>query len=290
MKGNRTALIGLAVGLVGAILLGLFVATTSRSRAPEEGTVTAFRTIEAMPAGTTADQVAARVEQVEVPESLAPENRLTDLASVAGQRLVRPLGAGELLTRLQFSPPGPAAGGAIVPDGYEAISVEADPAPGVEGYIRVGSKVNVYGILAEETLSPTGGIIAEPYTQLVMGHVPVLAVTRGTLTGESQPPSAESAGGRIVLLLQVRPQDVPVLVFAQSQGSLWFTLANPEDPAPVAVRVKVDALDPAARTAAIAEAVAALKAEEAAAAAAAAQAEAEAQQQATPTPTEGSGQ
>lgn len=252
MKGNRTALLGLGLGIAGAILLGLFVAGSTGAASAEE-TVSAFVVTEALPPDLAAEAVAARVREADVPVSLAPERRITALDDLAGQRVLRTVGVGEVLTLDQFGSAGPAAGGFVVEPGYEAISVEADPAPGGQGYVTPGSKVNVYGVMTDRS----GDADTErAYTQLVLGHVEVLAVTRGTLTGEAVDPATQAQQqGRIVLLLQVRPQDAPVLVYAQTQGSLWFTIANDEDPAPTSQRVEIDAFDPAARTAEIQAAV-----------------------------------
>lgn len=269
MKGNRTALLGLALGLVGAVLLGLFVAG-SGGEAEAEETVAALIVTDTLPADLTAEGVAGRVREAQVPVSLAPERRVEALDEVAGQRVLRTVGVGEIVTFDQFGGPGPSAGGFVVEPGYEAMSVEAEPAPGGEGYVTPGSKVNVYGVLHETTVDPaTGEETATAYTQLVLGHVNVLAVTRGTLTGESTDPATQAQQqGRIILLLELRPSDAPVMIFAQTQGALWFTMVNDDDPAPTSQRVEIDALDPALRTGEIQAAVTEQDAREAAAEAA----------------------
>ncbi len=104
-------------------------------------------------------------------------------------------------------------------------------------------------------MADSGAPAGDPsYTQLVLGHVDVLAVTRGTLTGEARDPAEAVADGPIVLLLQLRPEDAPLLIHAQKHGSLWFSLVNEEDAPPDARRVQVDDFDPRQRTKAIREA------------------------------------
>ncbi|MEX2621039.1 MAG: Flp pilus assembly protein CpaB [Egibacteraceae bacterium] len=250
---NKTTIAGVLLGVIGAGLLALFVAQAGGT-AEAEATVPALVASDDLAPGMDAEQVATRIREAEVPASLAPVSRVTDLDDLDGQKVVRTVGAGEILTASQFAGAGPAAGGLVVPAGYEAMTLEADPAPGVEGYVTPGSRVNVYTTVADTGGDPAAPAAGQPYTQLVLGHVDVLAVTRGTPTGESAEPSDVAQEGRIVLLLQVRPQDAPVLIHAQQHGSLWYTIANPDDPAPSAERVDIGALEPGQRTQAISEA------------------------------------
>lgn len=250
---NKTTLMGAALGLVGAVLLMLFVAQAGGA-AGDEATTPAYVVTEDLEPGMGPEEISGRVEASEVPERNAPEQRITDLDDLAGKETVRTVGVGEVLTATQVAEPGPLAGGVVVPDGYEAVTVEADPAPGVEGYVTPGSRVNVYA-----TLSPDGGAPAEgepagggSYTQLILGHIDVLAVSPGDRAGGSQ--DSGGAGGPIVLMLQVRPEDAPVLIHAERQGELWFSLVNPDDPAPAANRIDLGQFEPGSRTSAINEA------------------------------------
>jgi pilus assembly protein CpaB len=252
-KLNRTTLLGAALAVTGALLLALFVARAGGARAAAEPTVPALVVAEALAPGMTVDDVRGRVRESAVPASLAPARRVADLADVKGLAVLRPVGEGEMLTADQFAEPGPVAGGLVVPAGYEALAVEADPAPGVEGYVTPGARVNVYATLpagpAPEAVA--GGTPESPQTvtQLVLGHLDVLAVTKGTLTGESRPVDGQAADTRVVLLLAVRPVDAPVLVHAQTQGALWFSLVNADDPPPPVRRVQAADLEPLVRTA-----------------------------------------
>lgn len=250
---NKTTIAGVILGVIGAGLLALFVAQAGGT-AEAEATVPALLASDDLAPGMTAEEVAARSSEAEVPASFAPATRVTTLDELAGQKVVRAVGAGEILVASQFSDGGPAAGGLVVPAGYEAMTLEADPAPGVEGYVTPGSRVNIYSTVTNTGGDPAAPAAGQPYTQLVMGHVDVLAVTRGTLTGESSEPSAAGPEGRIILLLQIRPEDAPVLIHAQQNGSLWYTIANPDDPPPSARRVQIGDLEPGQRTQAINEA------------------------------------
>lgn len=254
MKKNKTVLAGGLVALLGAGLLALFVAQAGGRAGAEEATAKAYVVTESLRAGMVVDEVRQHVSETLVPQSLAAERRVTDFADIQGKRLSRPVGEGEILHADQFAAAGPLSGGLVVPDGYEAITLEADPAPGVQGYVTPGSRVNVYATMSGADNADPAAPGGDAYTQLVLGHLDVLAVTRGNLTGESQPADGEGPEGRIVLLLQVRPEDAPVLVHAQSQGALWFTLVNPDDAPPSSARIGDGDLDPGRRTQAIHEA------------------------------------
>lgn len=264
MSVNRITIAGAVLGVLGAGLLAVFVVQTSGS-ADNEPTVSAFVVTEDLPAGLAGGQLSDRVERRELPESLAPNRAVRDLDEVAGTEVVRPVGVGEVLTQDQLADPGPASGGLVVPDGYEALSIEASPAPGVQGYVTPGDIVNVYVTVEDDSSDSAGGAgdggdpvtgtdSAGRFTQRVLGHVEVLAVTRGTLTGESQSPDEADAEQGIVLLLQLRPQDAPVLVHAERSGELWFSLANPDNEPPEATRVDLDAFAASQRTEAIRQA------------------------------------
>lgn len=260
MSLNRTMIAGALLGVLGAALLAVFVVQASGS-IDDEPTVTAFVVAENLPAGLSGGQLRDRVERRELPESLTPARAVRNLDEVAGAEVVRPVGIGEVLTKDQLADAGPASGGLVISDGHEALSVEAAPAPGVEGYVTPGDLVNVYATIEEgpgndgDDPAAAGGGTGNGFTQLVLGHVEVLAVTRGTLTGESQNPDEAAAEQGIVLLLQLRPEDAPVLVHAERSGELWFSLANADDDPPEAARIDFGAFDASQRTDAIRQAV-----------------------------------
>ncbi|CAN5261281.1 hypothetical protein BH23ACT9_BH23ACT9_36450 [soil metagenome] len=264
MKSNKLALLGIAFGIAGAALLALFV-STSGTPSVDVPTAEVFVAAESgIGAGTTAENLGGLALVREIPLDVVPGRAITSTADIAGQRAVRAVGPGEILTTDQFAAPGPAVGGFLVPEGWEAVSVEAAPAPGLQGYATPGSLVNLYVTMSEPPVQDDGNPETptppdpRPFTQLVLGHTEVLAVTRGTLTGEAQQ-VADGQAAPGVFLLQVRPQDMPTLLFAQAQGSLWFTLANAEDPAPSAQRFFYDGLAPDQITAQVAEARAQLQ-------------------------------
>lgn len=241
MKATPTAIIGLVIGIIGAALLGLFVANSSGDGGSGGATTPVLVARAEIPPGVDAvDLTPQQLAVAEVPDDVVPAAFVEDMALLDGQLTLRTIGEGEIITFSQFGRTGAVAGGFVVDDGYEAVSVEAALAPGVEGYVTPGSRVNVYATITD---SRTGE--ARTFTQLVLGHVNVLAVTRGTLDGQAAEVTGQPAGG-IVLLLEVRTEDTPLLVFAEQNGALWFSLVNDDDPPPPVVQVDLDALNPAA--------------------------------------------
>lgn len=259
MKSNRLAMIGIVFGIAGAALLALFVATSGQEGEDVPVAQVLVAADAGIAAGTTTESLGGLAVTREIPVDVVPARAITTAAAVAGQRAVRAVGPGEILTTDQFAAPGPAVGGFLVPEGWEAVSVEAAPAPGLQGYATPGSLVNLYVTMTEPAAVDDGDPATpappapQPFTQLVMGHTEVLTVTRGTLTGEAQQ-VADGAAAPGVFLLQVLPEDVPTLLFAQAQGALWFTLANADDPAPVAERFFYEGLSPEQVTQSISEA------------------------------------
>lgn len=155
----------------------------------------------------------------------------------------------------------------LIDEGLEAVTVSPDVIAGVNGFVRPGDKVNILVTLeiafnlTDVAAVPEFGIPTEPapegetqnaqeeivqYTRYVLNQVPVIAVGRkvtseegapetvtvettpaadqGTVQGEAAPEEAVSS----VYTLALPPEDIERLVFAQSNGSLYFTLI-PED-------------------------------------------------------------
>lgn len=156
----------------------------------------------------------------------------------------------------------------LIDEGLEAVTVAPDATAGVNGFVLPGDRVNIlvtipiefslteleetpaFGIPEEQ---PADGTAADEqsqtvqYTRYVLNNVPVLAVGRNVTAkdGEEQPVtvdttvqgadqgSVQEAGVveeviSTVYTLALPAEDVERLVFAQSQGALYFTLV-PKD-------------------------------------------------------------
>lgn len=154
----------------------------------------------------------------------------------------------------------------LIPEGKQAITVSPGAVQGVNGFVRPGDRVNIiitveieFRLTALAQESPDFGIPVEDttadgetpedqltvtYTRYVLQGIPVMAVGQAIrpepgadLTGEiSATPEAdqgtvqegEAPALSTVFTLEVTPEEAEKLVFAQSSGSLYYTLV-PED-------------------------------------------------------------
>lgn len=153
----------------------------------------------------------------------------------------------------------------LIPEGKQAIGIAPGAVQGVNGFVQPGDRVNVivtldiefdltaladqpdFGVPVEdeeavEDEEPEAETETVPYTRYVLQGLPVLAVGTevrpdpdaeetveaddGTDQGEAQ--TGEEAQASTVFTLEVTPEQAERLVFAQEQGSLYFTLV-PED-------------------------------------------------------------
>jgi pilus assembly protein CpaB len=154
----------------------------------------------------------------------------------------------------------------LIPEGKQAITVSPGAVQGVNGFVRPGDRVNIiitveieFRLTALAQESPDFGIPVEDttadgetpedqltvtYTRYVLQGIPVMAVGQAIrpepdadLTGEiSATPEVdqgtvqegEAPALSTVFTLEVTPEEAEKLVFAQSSGSLYYTLV-PED-------------------------------------------------------------
>lgn len=154
----------------------------------------------------------------------------------------------------------------LIDSGLEAVTVSPDIVAGVNGFVRPGDRVNIVVTLniafnlTDLATTPEFGIPTEtdpnapeetqetevPYTRYVLNNVPVIAVGRSVVAKEGAPEEVEVAttvpaadqgtvqGEQVeeiitsVYTLALPAEEVERLIFAQSQGALYFTLV-PED-------------------------------------------------------------
>jgi hypothetical protein len=103
----------------------------------------------------------------------------------------------------------------VIPKGLEAVAVKLDHVAGLAGYAKPGDRINLF---ATVKAGPTVGGLQPPYTKLVLGDVPVLAVTGATPgTDEGDP----------TYLLAVGTTAAERIIFYDKFESLWATLVPP---------------------------------------------------------------
>jgi len=108
----------------------------------------------------------------------------------------------------------------VIPDGMQAVSVQAPFVQGLAGYARPGDEVDVYANVEKGPPKPG---IGPPYTKLIQQHVRVLAVTA---------PPPEAGTGNATYLLALPADASEQVIFYAKFESVWLTLV-PKDQRPV---------------------------------------------------------
>jgi hypothetical protein len=103
-----------------------------------------------------------------------------------------------------------------VPEGYEAVAVQAAFVRGLAAIPTPGDHVNLYRAVGDDEAvpGPTGD------AELVLGDLEVLALI-GPLPTQNE--------GEVTFLLAVDPEDVPGLLPVAGSAELWFTLLPATD-------------------------------------------------------------
>src|SRR3954451_2634662 len=123
------AFAALVLALAGGVVLVAYVRGADARAAAGLRTGQVLVVQEPVPAGTPADQLAAKVDTELVPAKTAVPGRVRDLAALAGKVAAVALEPGEQLLARRFKAPGDlrAAGTVDVPHGDQEVSVLLDP-------------------------------------------------------------------------------------------------------------------------------------------------------------------
>lgn len=97
----------------------------------------------------------------------------------------------------------------VIPAGHQAISVAVPFVPGVSGYPKAGSFVNVYGAYASIPITASPG---DPMGKLVLPKVKVLAVQPGQ--------------GDTTYVLAVSTREAEAIVYLTNFQKVYLTLAR----------------------------------------------------------------
>jgi pilus assembly protein CpaB len=223
--GRRTVLLlaALVVAALGTALVFLYV--TNYTAAVDEGAqmVQVLAAKDDIPAGTTgaAAAQAGSFENVQVQRTTLPDGYLIDPSTITDQVALAPVFPGQVILQRMFGLP-TADSGLAIPDGELAVAVELGDPNRVAGFVAPGSEVAVFATL--------GGLTGSPETQLLLARSTVIAVGPTTVTTRTTTESTGSQNveeiSRAILTLAVSQKDAQRLIYAQSQGSLYFALLS----------------------------------------------------------------
>jgi pilus assembly protein CpaB len=144
--------------------------------------------------------------------------------------VLRPMEANEPVLAVKVTEPGGDAGlMQRLAEGMRAFTISVDATSGVSGFLRPGSRVDVYwsGTVQQ------GGSAARYVTQLIQSNLQIVAIDQST---DSVDVAASVAR---TVTVEVTPQQVALLAQAQSTGNLKLSLVGMGDET-VASAIEVD--------------------------------------------------
>ncbi len=211
--------------VVGTVVLITWVNGADRRALAGVQTVSVLVVDQAVPAGTSADQVAAFVTTELLPAKAAVPGHVEDLASLSGTVTTVALEPGEQLLSSRFADPADARKGTVeVPQGKQEVSIQLDPQRAVGGRIKAGDTVGVLVSLKFEDGTSN--------THMVLHKVLVTEVVGGTLVTDSPTPdgaqgansTGQSGDAQVMVTLAVNAADAEEVVFGAEHGTVWLTL------------------------------------------------------------------
>lgn len=211
MKLSKTAVVGLACGLLCAACVGLYVARV------DEGLARARSEDLARYGGEQVEVCVARrdlaagekvaesdIETKAWVASLLPDGAVTDKSEAVGKQLGSAILSGEVVSSRRF---GSADAALDVPAGLSAVSVPARGVQAVGGALRPGMRVDLYAVGSTST------------TQVLSGALVLESSADGSAAGGV-------TSGDAWATLAVEPQKVQELVAAASNLELYFALPD----------------------------------------------------------------
>jgi Flp pilus assembly protein CpaB len=234
-------IIGLLLAIVLAGIATFFLiqfVTSADERAREaEALAEVFVAQGDIPAGTAAGDAIGQglIVRDEIPARSVPVGAIGDLDQLSGLVAVAPVYDGEIIVVQRFGETVAQPTGVFeVPEGFQAVSIEAAIVPGVAGFVQAQDRVSVVASLVVDADADdpdddeaAAEVAQGTRTQFLLQNVTVLAVGQRVVTtgedGETTRTVQESNEGYI-FTLALTPDDIEKLVFSQQEGQLWFTL------------------------------------------------------------------
>jgi Flp pilus assembly protein CpaB len=212
-------LAGASVALLGALVVFAYAKSVTSS-AGGGSSMSAYVATKDIGAGTKWADAQKVVAKQNVPSSLRPASAIGSPAELAGRTSVRQIAKGEVVTVSQFGTSAAAPGlGLEIPPKLNAVTINIPSPRGVAHYPQAGDLVNVY-----TTIKTVDG---KTTTKLLLSNVQILSNhAAGAQTSEGA-----SKSGEILFTLALSPDKSEKVIFAKENGSLWFGLVRPGDPA-----------------------------------------------------------
>lgn len=216
MKIDKKILIfAVLIGLLTVFGLGLYInnlADTQKNQVPYSQVVIATNTIPAN-VKVTADMVTLK----SMPTESIHSEAIISVDKITGRISKGEIVKGEqILSSRVVIDAAQATLAYRVPQNMRAIAIPTSEVSGVAGFINVGDKIDILVAYDKKEIDP----VSTTYTQLQ--NIEVVAVGSAKLsTDDKTLPTS--------ITVLVKPTQAEVLVYAISNGTLFFTLRNPVD-------------------------------------------------------------
>lgn len=211
---KRQKLIGIVASVVlvgaGTYLLVSYVHSAQQRALNGEPMVSVLVVTDAIPKGTSADEVSGRVRIESVPAKVLAQGALAGLEPVAGLVTAVDLLPGEQLVQGRFATAAEAGKVPVPPDSLE-VTVVLDVVQAAGGKIRAGDSVGVLVSFEEPGT-----------THLFLQKVPVTDVRNEAGAPVTTDPAAAGPVGALRVTLALDAPSVEQVVFAAEHGSLWL--------------------------------------------------------------------
>ena len=215
------------VGIVAAIVLALlgtlglagYVQGAKNDAVAGEKLVRVYVASDAIPAGTPAQQIAAKIKTEKVPAKVRAQDAVTDLKHMKGEVASIGLLPGEQLVSSRFvSAATFAAGNAKgVPAGMFGATVSLDPEQALGGQVRAGDHVAIVGI------TNNNGTEADTAVTLASN----ILITSVQIDGNNgAPPKRKEVTaaptGKFFVTFALSQADLEKVVASASSGRIWL--------------------------------------------------------------------
>jgi pilus assembly protein CpaB len=210
------AVTALLLAVLGGLLLLVYVAKADERALADLRPASVLVLTKAVPEGATAKELAAAVEERELPGTAVAPGAATSVAELAGRVTTTALQPGEqlLLSRLADPAVLAAARGIVVPEGLHQLSVTLEAQRVVGATLVPGATVGVF-------------LSTEESTQLSLQKVLVTAVQGGAAGGGDAP----APPAPMTVTLALSGSDAQKVVFAVEHGTIWLSAEPSEAPA-----------------------------------------------------------
>jgi pilus assembly protein CpaB len=211
----------LILALAGAVICGLSAVmlvtrylASVETRARDLNNVVVART--EIPLGTriTAEQLGL----LPIPNGSVPDGAFRKVEDAVGRVAIIPIGVREPVTEFKLAREGTGAGlGAVIPEGYRAMTVKVDEIVGVSGFVMPGSFVDVVAVIVPAN---TAAAAKGPISKIVLQNIKVLASgAKIDSPSDQRQPTTVNA-----VTLLVTPEQAEKLVLAANESKLQLVM------------------------------------------------------------------